>query len=120
MTSPSGAMRESITLQQYTEIDDGAGNFIGDYADVTTVPARIRYLKGSEEVLASRLTGVQPVIVTIRNGGPASAVSTDWRVVNERAGLDAFDLPAETFNIRSIIKTERGDYIELLCEKGTA
>lgn len=118
--SAVGRMRESIRLQEYTEIDDGAGNFTGDYVDVTTVPARIRYLKGSEEVLAGRLAGTQPVIITIRNGGDAANATTEWRVVNDRAGLDEFGNDAETFNIRSIIKAERGDYIDLLCEKGTA
>lgn len=118
--SAAGRMRESIRFQRYEEIDDGAGNYYGDYVDVTTVPARIRYLKGSEEVLAGRLTGVQPVEIRIRNSPDVAGVTTEWRAINDRAGNDQYGIPAETFNIRSIVKDERGAFIDLLVEKGTA
>lgn len=110
--SMAGSMRESVTLQQYEEIDDGAGNTYGDYLDVATVPARIRGMKGSEAVLAGRLEGIQPYIITIRNAGDAAGVTTSWRALNART--------SEAFNIRSIIRAERGDYIDLLCETGVA
>jgi len=108
----AGQLRESVTLQSYTEVDDGHGNTYSEWADVATVPARIRYIKGSEQVLAGRLTGVQPIVITIRNGGPVAAVTTDWRALDARASTP--------FNIRSIIRAERGDYIDLLVEAGVA
>ncbi|WP_027142718.1 head-tail adaptor protein [Mesorhizobium sp. WSM3626] len=108
----AGQLRELVTLQDFVEMDDGHGNTISDWFDVATVPARIRYLKGSEEVLSARLTGVQPIVITIRNGGPVAVVTTDWRALDARAGT--------AFNIRSIIKAERGDYIDLLVESGVA
>jgi len=120
MTARPGQLRESVTLQNYTEVDDGAGNWFGEWFDVATVPARIQSLKGSEEVLASRLTGVQPIVVTIRNGGDVAEVGTDWRLINVGAGLDAFGQPRGLLNIRSIIRSERGDWIDLLCESGVA
>ncbi|MDX8517968.1 phage head closure protein [Mesorhizobium dulcispinae] len=112
MTARPGQLRESVTLQDFMTIDDGHGNEISDFFDVATVPARIQFLKGSEEVIAARLTGTQPIVITIRNGGPSAAVSTDWRVINDRT--------SETYNIRSIIRSERGDWIELLVESGVA
>jgi SPP1 family predicted phage head-tail adaptor len=111
MTS-AGAMREVIRLQEREEFDDGAGNTYGEWVDRATVPARIRSLKGSETVLAGRLQGVQPIVVTIRNGGDAAVVNTEWRAVNDRTG--------EPYNIRSIIRDERGAWIDLLVEAGVA
>ncbi|WP_189526621.1 phage head closure protein [Mesorhizobium sp. M7A.F.Ca.ET.027.03.2.1] len=112
MTARVGQMREVVRLQQYTEVDDGHGNTVGEYADVATIPARIQSVKGSEQILAGRLAGVQPIVITIRNGGDAAAVNTDWRAVNDRT--------EETYNIRSIIRSERGDWIDLLVEAGVA
>ncbi|WP_054309912.1 head-tail adaptor protein [Mesorhizobium sp. 1M-11] len=105
----AGQLRELVTLQYATLEDDGAGNEIPTWHDII-VPARIRYLKGSEEIIAARLTGVQPIVITIRNGGPAAAVTTDWRAIITRT--------AETLQIRSKITDERGAWIDLLCQSG--
>jgi SPP1 family predicted phage head-tail adaptor len=108
----TGQLRESATLSQFVELDDGHGNVFQDWEEVATVPARIRALVGSEEVLAGRLTGVQPYVISIRYAGPAAAVTTDWKVTNARTGVE--------FNIRSIVVDERGAFADLLCEAGVA
>ena len=112
MTARPGQMREVVRLQEREEIDDGSGNFYGEWVDRATIPARIQSLKGSEQVLAGRLSGVQPIVITIRNGGAAAAVTTEWRAINHRTDVE--------HNIRSIIRSERGDWIDLLVEAGVA
>lgn len=112
MTDKTGAMRELVTLQYATYEDDGFGNQIETWHDVGPLPARIRYLKGSEEVLAGRLTGVQPIEIRVRNAGDAAGVSTVWRAVNART--------SETFNIRSVVRSPRGEWADLLVEAGVA
>jgi len=111
MTTP-GQLRESVALSAYEGVDDGYGNIVGDWVVKATVPARIVGMKGSEAVLAGRLEGVQPYIITIRNAVPAAGVTTEWKAANARTGLE--------FAIRSIITDERGAYADLLCETGVA
>jgi hypothetical protein len=72
---------------------------------------------GGEDVLAARLTGKNLVNITVRRSVTTATVTTDWIAKNEHSG--------ETYNIRSIIDpyggvSERGFYLEMLCEQGVA
>lgn len=112
MTHP-GQLRESIALSKRSLIDDGYGNEVtGPFEVQATVPARVVGMKGQESVVAGRLQGIQPYVITIRNAGPAASVTTEWKATNTRSGVE--------YAIRSIIVDERGDYADLLCETGVA
>lgn len=82
-----------------------------------TCAANIKPRLGGEQVLAQRLSGTNLVNITVRASSRASEVDTAWMVKDERSGVQ--------YNIRSIIDpyehtSERGKWIELLCEKGVA
>lgn len=96
------------------ETDDDAGNYVGEWRErIAPVAARIQPLKGGEQVIAARLTGVQPVVIRIRYSVATAAIDTSWRARNARTGA--------VYNIRSIANMdERRAYLDLLCEAGVA
>lgn len=108
----AGDLRESVHLQVRSQETDELGNVIGDFATQFTIPARIKVLKGGEEVMAGRLASVQTAVITGRYQPALAAITTDWRAVDARRGT--------IFNIRSITPTARGDFIDLLCQSGVA
>lgn len=72
----------------------------------------IRWLRGSETVIAARLAGRQPAVVTIPSSAAARLITTEWRMRDVRSG--------EEFNIRSIVESDDRADIELTVEKGVA
>lgn len=92
---------------------DGYGNFEDAWAEQFQRSARIRPLIGGEQVLASRLAGVQPYIITVRRDSQTKLVTTGWRV---RDVSDAVE-----FNITAIInKDEKNRYLDMMATAGVA
>jgi hypothetical protein len=83
----------------------------GWQVQIAQVPARLVPLRRGEEVLGSRLQGVQPYILTIRSYSATRLIETDWRAVDERTGI--------AYNIRTVEKPAR-DHIDLLIDSGGA
>lgn len=110
----AGDLREVIEFQTRSEEDDGYGNTVtGPFATVWSAPARVQILRGSETVMAGRLTGKQTVAVSIRwQPEVATLTSSAWRAKNGRSG--------ELMNIRSIEPDERKAIVNILCETGVA
>ena len=106
--------------QRVTEPDvPDTGNEHSEFPDAPqfTVAANIKPRLGGEDVLASRLTGVNLVNITVRRTPQTAAVDTAWRAADERSGV--------IYNIRSVIDplehtADHDRFIELLCEKGGA
>lgn len=110
----AGKLKHQIAFDKRTEpIDDGFGNVVNGWSEQFKVWAGKRYLTGGESVLASRLSGHQPVIVTVRRSDLTVQITTAWRcrdIITE-----------EAFNIRSVTPAEnREAYIDLLVEAGVA
>lgn len=114
-TPGAGRMREKLNFQRRSEVDDGYGNpQSGDFQTVFTDAAQIIPLKGSEPVIASRLTGVQPYIVRIRGSVAARAVTTAWRAVDARN-------PSRIFNIRSGANYDmKNAWLDFMADDGVA
>ncbi len=109
---PAGLLRERIIFEQRSSVSDGGGNFEDAWTPTDAVAARIRPLKGSEPVLAQRLSGVQPVVITVRSSAATREVTTAWRARDARSGA--------TFNISAVTPDERGAYIDILAQSGGA
>ncbi len=111
----AGLLRERVLLQiQLPDEDDGYGNIIeGGWTNQFTVAARIQYLRGSEAVMADRLAGRQPVLITVRRSRQTEQITTDWRAVDARD-------PDRIFNIRAIAQDEKRSLFDLLAESGVA
>ncbi|MEI5682352.1 MULTISPECIES: head-tail adaptor protein [unclassified Mesorhizobium] len=110
--SGAGSLSERIVFQVRGEVDDGYGNPItGPFADQFTEPARLAPRLGSEPVIAARLTGVQPFLLTVRSSIRTREITPAWRAVNSRTGV--------TYNIKAIVNIdERNAYLELLVVAG--
>lgn len=109
---PAGPLRERVIFEKRSTESDGAGNFVDEWGSPVAVAARIRSLKGSEPVLAQRLAGTQPVVITIRASTATKVLTSDWRVKNARSG--------QTYNITAVTPDERGAYIDVLAVSGGA
>ncbi len=108
---PAGELRERVAFDQKAQSDTVYGIAAGDWEEQFREPARIRYLVGSEPVIAQRLQGIQPAVITVRANHLTRAVDSGWRIRDVRTG--------KPFNIRSITPDEINAYIDLLCETGT-
>lgn len=62
-----GNLRERVTIQRYTTVDDGYGNQIRTWADLATVFARVEPLKGEERAIAGGMGNPYSVTIHIRH-----------------------------------------------------
>lgn len=108
----AGELRQRFSFAFRQEVDDGIGNKQGDWIQQFERDGKRIILKAGESVMASRLSGRQPAIITIRYSREAAQITTDWRCTDTRS--------REIFNIRQVMIGEKRDYIELLIEGGVA
>lgn len=104
-----GEMREYVIIEQPgTEEDDGYGGI--KYGPPVEHPAwaRVQNLKGSETVIAARLGGRQPVIITVRWTPALAAMITAWKVRHGDTG--------RVYDVKSVAVDERREFIEILAE----
>lgn len=110
---PAGSLRERITFDARAVTDDGYGNPVsGDFTEQFTVWGRVRPLKGGETVLASRLAGTQPVIITVRDTSDTREITSAWRA---RVGSVTYALTSPPANM-----DERRQYFDILATVGIA
>lgn len=108
----AGDLRERVRFQARAETDDGYGNPVaGSWSDQFTARARIMPKMGSEAVVAARMQGMQPYVITIRSNAGTRQVTPAWRAVNDRTGA-IYDIKAVTN------PDERNTFLELLVMEG--
>jgi SPP1 family predicted phage head-tail adaptor len=109
----AGDLNFKVTFAKRVEVDDGYGNVEGDFADQFTTRAAIQPLKGGEGVIASRLTGQQPVIIRVRRSSQTELIRTGWRAADARSGT--------LYNITAAADMD-GDrhYIDIMAISGVA
>lgn len=106
-----GKMRRRATFQARLIVDDGYGNVVGGWEDRFQRWCGVRYLRGSETVMAARLSARQPILVTIRQDSQTALIMPDWRVL-------IGDVP---YQIREPLRpSEDLRNYEILCEGGVA
>lgn len=113
----AGDLRERIKFQSREDLTGnspppgGFRNDEGGWTDRFTVWARLKPLRGGEDVLAARLTGLQPAEITVRYSAQTASIATGWRAVDTRTG--------RTFAIKAIADfTERHQYLTLTVQSG--
>jgi len=110
----SGQLRERVTFQARSVVDDGYGNEVsGPWTDQFTVNARITEAPGRETVTAQRLQGTNPVNVWVRWSSQTAGIKTEWRAVDARDS-------SRVFAIHSVTDPEeyRRQYRLLTCTLG--
>lgn len=110
----AGELRERIGFESRTRTDDGAGNEVsGPWEQQFIVSARVQAKFGGDVVTAARLTGQQPVTITVRQSTQTRAITEDWRARDVRSGI--------YYNIRSIVDPDqKRAWFEMLCQSGVA
>ncbi|NBJ13335.1 phage head closure protein [Microvirga arsenatis] len=107
----AGALRDRIRFEKRAEADDGYGNTVSDWTPQFERAAEIRPLKGSEQVIASRLQGTQPALILVRYDSQTATITPEWRAVDARSGT--------TYNIQTAADMERRrEYITMMCTAG--
>ncbi|MDR6757835.1 SPP1 family predicted phage head-tail adaptor [Mycoplana sp. BE70] len=106
----AGDLHYRVAFDRRSEVDDGHGNTRGDWHEQFQCRAAYRHLRGGESVLAGRLEGRHPQIITVRASSQTRQVTTDWRVRDVRTG--------DEFNIRDVTHETDRQWISLLVERG--
>jgi head-tail adaptor len=107
---PAGRLNNRVAFDVRSTATDVYGNVLGDWDEQFVVSARVQHLRGGETVMASRLEGRQPVVITVRRSPVTGEIETSWRARDARSG--------DVFNIRSISPTEDRAWLDILCDKG--
>lgn len=106
-------MRESVKFQRRGASTSGISSTPGAWADLCgPFRARLQPLNGREEVLAQKLSGVQPFILTIRYCAAAAALTNQDRAVHARTGV-AYDITSPPVNT-----DERQMYLTMIVKSG--
>lgn len=109
----AGDLYESVAFDAPTSAPDGYGGTESGWSESLACRAHFRWLRGGEGVMAGRLEGRQPVVVTIRSSTLARAVTTGYRMRDVRTGA--------VYNVRSATPMQDSrQWIEVLCEGGVA
>lgn len=84
----AGPMRDRIAFDKREDLStnspagDGHGNMEGDWEEQFERWGRLRPKLGGEQVMASRLQGVQPFTITVRFDNETRLIKSDWRARN--------------------------------------
>lgn len=109
----AGSLSERVAFLQQVEGDDGYGGVVVGWQEQWQEPARLQPKLGSEPVVAGRLQGIQPYLLTVRSSTRTRSVTPAWRVRNVRTGV--------TYNIKTAVNVdERNQWLELLVVEGEA
>lgn len=94
-------LRERVTFQWRD--DTGAPGAAADWTDQFTLAARLKpRLSGSEEIVAGRMNGQQPYVMTVRSDKRSRSVNGSWRAYDARKGMGENNRPRRLFEILSV------------------
>ena len=109
----AACLHEKYSFQKREETNnDGLGNVLTEWVEQFTQRGERTILRGGEDVMASRLEGVQPAIIKVRRNSCTDAICPDWRAVDCRTG--------QTYNIMSHEPGKSRQYYEMLVKSGGA
>lgn len=86
----AGPLRDLLTFQ--SRANDANGDPIGAWTARFDADADLIFLRGSEPVMAQRLRGVQPVVITVREYTQTRQITSAWRAVDKRDLTRVFEI----------------------------
>lgn len=92
--------------------EDANGDRLGAFEPGFTVWTRTTWLRGGEGVLAQRLEGKQPVILTVRATAQTREITNGFRAVDARTDVE--------FNITSVSPAKDPGFLDILAIAGGA
>lgn len=108
----AGDLIESVAFDPPTAAGDGQGGQEEGWTESHVCRAAFMYLRGGEVVQQARLSGRQPVVVTVRSCDAAKAIGTDWRMRDTRRG--------DIYNITTIVPSDDRAWLEITATRGVA
>lgn len=103
------AKREQVNPDSPADLGNTESSFVEQFQVFAKVQAKF----GGEAVTAARLTGQQPVTITVRQNSMTRQITTDWRAIDVNEGTE--------YAIRSIVDPDdSGAYFEILTQTGVA
>jgi SPP1 family predicted phage head-tail adaptor len=106
-----GDLDKDVTFYSPNEVDNGRGGKAKGWTEEFNAMAKFTYLRGSEISLAGRLSGKQPVVMTVHNSPRHYLIAADWMV--------KFD--GVEYNVReNTTLTEGNAYLQFLTESGVS
>lgn len=107
----AGKLDRRVTLSRRVEQSDGFGNMVGEWTPAFSRWCNVRYLRGTEAVMAARLEGRQPVIVTVRKDSETDTIDPGMRAT----------IDGRVYNIRELPRpSDDRLFLEFLAESGVA
>lgn len=107
----AGALNDRVAFDRPVGSTTPTGGQVTEWqVEIAALWASIKYLRGSDSVIAARLTGRQPAVVTVRASAASRAIAPEWRMRNLRAGT--------VFAIRAVHESADRAFLELLVEGG--
>lgn len=107
----AGELSERFSFEKReTLAGDDYGVAEGEWIEQFTCWTKKVPLRRGESVMASRLSGVQPFILTIRASSQSRLIQTDWRAKDTRTG--------DFYNIRTVEPSADRASIDLLIDGG--
>lgn len=111
----AGDLKHRIAFDSRTVVDDGYGNEVaGDFAEQFVVAAALKPLRGGEAVLAARLGGTQPVVITVRKSSQTQTITPAWRARDVRTG-EVYAITAPPIDTE-----QKGAFLDILATAGVA
>lgn len=109
-----GQMTYRLAFDAPAVADNGAGGRRRGWTEgLHECWAAVRFLRGGETVIAARLAGVQPVVVTIRACDAARAIRHDWRIRDLRSGT------VYSISAPPVASDSRG-FLDIVAQSGVA
>lgn len=100
-----GRLNSRLSLQLQSSTQDGAGQPIKTWTEVTKLWADLRYQRGLESIRAGSNTSTLQVSIRIRY---RPGVTAAMRLVH--------DIDGTIYNIKAALPGPRKEYIDLVCE----
>lgn len=111
---PAGRLNRRLRFESPAPENDGDGDIQNTWRAEFTVAAEVFSRSGGEQVLAARLSGVQPVEITVRRSRDSCRIASTWRAVDVRSG-EVFALVAPAFD-----PDGSGAFLKMLGRSGVA
>lgn len=108
----AGQMKDLVAFEEPTEETGAYGIKAGPWLERFRRLASVEAMRGNEPVIAQRLIGVNPIMVTVRSSTQTRTVTSAWRVHHIITGA--------RYNIRSVVPQPDREWIGLVCESGVA
>jgi SPP1 family predicted phage head-tail adaptor len=82
----TGELQHRLQFESPAPENDEYGNTVEGWLPEFIRWARIMPTRGGETVMAERLQGRQPVVVTVRQDFETRRIKADWRAIDARSG----------------------------------